>query len=94
MVRLANPENYEHLGFEKNRGKKYKYDAILKNKKTGELRRISFGDKNYQQYHDSIGEYSQLDHKDEKRRQLYRKRHKGEDKYKYSSGYFALRYLW
>ena len=94
MVRLTNPENYDHIGFEKNKGKIAKYDAILKNKKTGEIRRIPFGHKQYQQYKDLIGEYSQLDHGDEKRRQLYRKRHKGEDKYKFSSGYFALRYLW
>lgn len=94
MVRLSNPENYDLLGFEKNKGKKYKYDAILINKSTNQTRRIPFGDKSFQQYKDLIGEYSHLDHLDPKRRRLYRLRHKGEDQYKFSSGYFSMKYLW
>ena len=99
MVRLSNPQNYDLIGFEVNKGKKFKYDAILKNKKTAELRRIPFGGKYpdgtpYEHFKDQIGYYSKYDHNDEKRRTLYRKRHKGEEKHLYSSGYFSWFYLW
>lgn len=65
-----------------------KYTAILPNG-----RRVSFGDKRYQQYYDKIGVYSWLNHYDKKRRALYRARH-GTNPKKYSAGWFALKYLW
>ena len=92
-MKVKNPEDYKLSGFEKGKGVK-KYNALLKNQKTGETKKVPFGDRRFEQYKDLIGEYSQLDHKDKKRRELYRKRHKGEDQHKFSSGYFAMKYLW
>ena len=92
-MKVKNPEDYKLTGFEKGKRVK-KYNAILKNKKSGETKRVPFGDKRYEQYKDLIGEYSQLDHGDKKRREQYRKRHRGENKDKFSSGYFAMKYLW
>lgn len=96
---IHNPENYELIGFEINKGKKHKYDAILKNKKTGEKKRVPFGGKKtdgtpYEQFEDKIGHYKQYDHKDLKRRWRYLARHKGEDEKLFSSGYFSIKYLW
>lgn len=93
-MRLSNPENYTLEGFEVNKGKKSKYDAILKNKKTGEFKRVPFGAKGYEQYHDKIGHYKDFDHGDKDRRKRYLQRHKGEDDYKFSSGYLSIKYLW
>jgi hypothetical protein len=67
--------------------------AILKNKKTGEKKQVSFGDKSYEHYEDKIGEYKHLDHKDPERRKRYKQRH-GDNPKKFSAGYFALKYLW
>ncbi len=39
---------YSLLGFEVGKGNK-KYTALLKEKKTGKIKKISFGDKRYQQ---------------------------------------------
>jgi hypothetical protein len=93
---LDNPDNYKFIEFKKSKTKNKKYDAILLNKKTKILKRIPFGAKGYQQYKDNtgIGLYSHLDHHDPKRRALYRKRHDGEQKNKYSSGWFSYYYLW
>lgn len=99
MVRISNPDNYELIGFEVNKGKRAKYDAILKNKRTGEKRRVSFGGKYpdgkpYEQYEDKIGYYKEYDHKDKERRRRYLQRHKEDIGYKYSSGWFSQRFLW
>ena len=55
----------------------------------------SFGDKRYQHYHDKIGHFRHLDHNNNKRRQLYRIRHKGDNindpNY---AGYWSWNYLW
>ena len=81
-------------GFEIGKGNK-KYTALLKENKTGKIKKISFGDKRYQQYKDStpLKLYSNLDHNDEKRRELYYKRH-AKDYPKYSADYFSKIYLW
>ena len=75
---------------------KYKYTAILPNR-----RRVNFGDKRYQQYKDKIGMYSYLDHRDLKRRALYRIRHAAITAnglraidVKYSPAWFSYHYLW
>ena len=94
MVRIHNPESYSLLGYEINKGKKAKYDAILKNKKTGELKRIPFGQKGYEQFKDQLGHYSHLDHNDEKRRDNWIKRHKRNLDYKFSSAWFSHQCLW
>lgn len=74
-----------------------KYVAILSNGK-----RVPFGDRRYQHYHDKIGKWSSLDHNDKKRRWRYRRRHgalKCKDgrscvDVKYSPAWFAWHYLW
>ena len=84
----------------------YKYTAIIE--KTREQRdnrgdkRVNFGDKRYEQYHDKIGLYSKLDHNDKVRRANYRKRHSAIRKkdgrraidVKYSPAWFSYHYLW
>lgn len=41
----------------------------------GEYKIVNFGKPGYQQYRDKIGKWSKYDHRDKKRRELYRKRH-------------------
>jgi hypothetical protein len=72
----------------------HKYVAVLMNDETGRQVKVPFGDKRYQQYHDKIGYWKELDHGDTQRRRLYRIRHAGEEKKKYSPGWFAWNYLW
>ncbi len=93
---LTNPNEYRFLRFEKSRNKQKKYDALLEHRKTGKIKRIPFGMIGYAQYKDKtgLGLYSSLDHGDKARRENYRKRHSGEDKNKYSSGYFSWKYMW
>lgn len=96
---INNPEKYILLGFEVNRGRRYKYDAILENKHTKQKKRVPFGGKKadgtpYEHYRDQIGRYREYDHGDENRRRLYRIRHRGEEQRKFSSGYFAYTFLW
>jgi hypothetical protein len=92
---LPNPKDYKLLHFEVSTRANKKYDAILQNKyDPTNIKRISFGDKRYQQYFDQIGYYNKLDHNDKKRRLLYRKRHFKDIEYKYSSGWFSYYYLW
>ena len=94
-MKIDNPSRYKFLRFERSRNTSKKYDAILLNKDTNKEKRVPFGAKGYEQYKDkALGLYSKYDHNDKKRRELYRKRHFGEDKDKYSSGYFAYKYLW
>lgn len=74
----------------------YKYTAIMN---SGQ--RVNFGRLPYQHYFDRIGKYSYLNHKDEKRRALYRIRHgainrkgmRAIDK-KYSPAWFSYHLLW
>lgn len=93
---LLNPENYKFIEFKKSSTKNKKYDAIMMNLKTNKIKKIQFGDVRYNQYEDKTGldVYKHLNHYDKNRRKLYRKRHAGEDKNKYSSGYFSLNFLW
>lgn len=92
---IENPNEYKFVRFERSHNRMKKYDAILINKKTGRERRVSFGAKGYEHYKDkALGLYKSLDHNDSKRRDLYRQRHRGENLRKFSSGYFAWKYLW
>lgn len=54
----------------------------------------SFGDIRYQQYHDKIGYYKELDHLDNIRRKNYRNRHRNDNLDRPSAGYFSYYYLW
>jgi len=90
---LLNPEHYKLLGFEKSNHKNKKYDAILTN--GYEIKRIPFGALNYEQYEDkALGLYSNYNHYDKKRRQLYKLRHAKDINNLFSSGYFSNKYLW
>ena len=71
-----------------------KYDVYFINPPTGRTVHVSFGDTNYQQYHDKIGYYSSLDHMNQKRRTNYRQRHKNDDLDHLTPGYFSYYYLW
>ena len=85
--------------FKKSTRKYKKYMA-----KTPSGKWVHFGDTRYQHYKDvtGLGLYSNLDHKDPKRRVAYRKRH-GAIKLKSgklavldpeTSSYYAFRFLW
>lgn len=93
---LDKPNDYKFVEFEKSTNKNKKYDAILLNKQTNRYKRVPFGAKDYEQYFDAtgLGLYSHKNHNDKHRRALYRKRHKGEEKNKFSSGWFSWYYLW
>lgn len=95
-MRLQKPMDYKLLRFEQSNTRNKKYDAILIHKTNGTLRRIPFGDSRYAQYRDQtpLHLYRHLDHHDTKRRERYRQRHRGEEKWKFSSGYFSYLYLW
>ena len=97
---IEDPENYQLVGFERSRVRGKKYDAILLKKTTRKgraaVRRVPFGAVGYEQYRDSTGKgvYTRVNHGDPKRRRNYRTRHHGENKRKFSSGYFSWKYLW
>ncbi len=95
-MRLENPSEYDFIKFRKSFTKGKKYDAVLYNKRTKKFKYIPFGDLRYQQYEDKVPLhlYKNKDHKDPLRRKRYRSRHKGEELYKYSSGWFSWYYLW
>jgi len=80
------------LGFEKSKNPNKKYDAYVKN--GNRIFKVSFGANGYEQYHDKIGLYKNLDHHDENRRRLYKIRHEGDRHVKWSPGWFADQYLW
>lgn len=89
--------DYSFVKFVKSNTAGKKYDAILRNKKTGSLSKIHFGDSSYQQFKDrtGLGLYSHLDHNDQKRKTAYMTRHAKDIKpLNYSAGYFSMRYLW
>jgi hypothetical protein len=76
-------KEYTFVKFEKSHLKDKKYNAVLKNKKTGREVRVPFGAIRengvpYPQYKDStgLGLYSKYDHNDKARRDRYRARHK------------------
>lgn len=96
MVVINNPKQYKLIDFQKSNTKNKKYDAILLNIKTNRTKKVPFGDKRYQHYKDSTGKnlYSDLNHLDKERRKNYRARHKETAKNKFSSSYFAYKYLW
>lgn len=96
MVRIKDPENYQFIRYEKSNTKNAMYDAIHKHKSTGKLKRVPFGDKNYQNYRDLTGLnlYPHLIHKDKNRRKKYRARHAKNAKYKYSSAWYSYNKLW
>jgi len=92
---VQNPSEYKFIRFELSKTQGKKYDAILQHKSTRREKRIPFGAKGYEHYKDrALGKYSNLDHNNNTRRKAYHDRHQGEQHRKYSSGYFAWKYLW
>jgi hypothetical protein len=88
---------YKLVRFEKSNARNKKYDAILENKISHKLVKVSFGDIRYNQYKDSTPNklYSNKDHGDLNRRRLYRLRHAKDIKPGYfSPGYMSMKYLW
>jgi hypothetical protein len=81
--------------FKKNK----KYSVLVDDE--GIIKLIHFGDTRYEQYFDQIGLYSELDHLDTKRRNLYFKRatkikRKGKLSYRdiTSPNYWSINFLW
>lgn len=70
-----------------------KIDAILEDK-DGKKKTVSFGQKGSTTYANRTGVAVDRVHGDDKLRKAYLARHKGEDKKKYSPGYFSIKYLW
>lgn len=96
MVVVKNPEQYKLEGFRKSSNSKKKYDAILVHKQTGRKKHVPFGARGYEHYKDStpLKLYKSSDHNDPERRRKYRARHQRTHGNKYSSSYFAWKYLW
>lgn len=93
MVVISNPEDYTLVGFQKSATPGKKIDAILKGK-DGKTRKIPFGQKGSETYQNKTGVKVDSIHSDPLRRKAYRARHKGEEKKKYSSGWFSWYLLW
>lgn len=89
--------DYDLVGFEVSKSSSKKYDAIIKNKKTGQIVRIPFGAHGMEQYKDQTGLkiYSKFDHLDEVRKNSYQKRfQKLYDPGYFSPTFFSWVYLW
>ena len=89
-------DRFKHIRFERSRTRGKKYDSIIEDKVTKRQQRVPFGDVNYQQYRDTTGLklYSRLDHNDPKRRAAYKARHENTRHKKFSSSWYADRFLW
>lgn len=88
---------YTLLGYEKSNRKDKMYNALLLRKKDGKIIRVPFGDPNMMNYKDGTGLnlYPHLIHGDNKRRRLFRARHKGYLKKGYwSPSWFSFNILW
>jgi hypothetical protein len=83
-------KNLDGYTFKVSTRKNKKYDVYKDNKYI-----TSFGSNKHEQFYDKIGYYKDKNHNDEKRRMLYRKRHKNDNlNDKNSAGYFSWFYLW
>ncbi len=84
-------------GYEKSKRKGKMYDALLIRKKDNKLIRVPFGDSKMMNYKDETGLnlYPHLIHGDNKRRRLFKSRHKGYLKSGYwSPSWFSFYILW
>lgn len=91
-------ETYKFLRFEKSKRPGKKYDAVLKNKKTGGEKRVPFGQVGYENFDDKsgLGLYKKISHGNKERKDRYRARHQGEgdDSNFPKPGYFAWHIFW
>tara|TARA_R110002050_G_scaffold124812_1_gene244143 strand:- start:891 stop:1145 length:255 start_codon:yes stop_codon:yes gene_type:complete len=76
----------------KSKAKNKKYSVYVKDSK-GNKKLIHFGDSRYGQFKDKLGEYSNLDHGDPKRRKAYYDRH-GKATSKDTAKYWSHKILW
>ena len=88
-----NPKDWNLIKIEVSTNKKKKYDAFLENKKTKQIKKVSFGARNMDQYYDKIGYYLANDHLDKERRKRYYSRF-GRKAEKYSPLWFSHNFLW
>jgi len=88
MVYVYHKDGYKFTAPSTVQGKKY--DVFDKDGK----KLASFGALGYEQYHDKIGHYRNLDHGDKTRRDRYNFRHKKDINNYPHAGYFAAHYLW
>ncbi len=75
----------------KSKAKHKKYSVYVM--KNGKKTLIHFGDNRYEQFKDKLGEYSNLDHNDPKRKKAYYARH-GQTSDKNSAKYWSHKILW
>ena len=96
MVVINNPDQYKFLLFNESGGKNKKYDAVLMHKKTKKLKLVPFGDVRYPHYEDQtgLGLYSHMNTYNKERRRLFKIRHENTRHNKFSSSWFADRFLW
>lgn len=73
--------------------KKYSVYVPASENGDGKRKLLHFGDKRYQHFRDTIGHYSHLDHRDNKRRKAYYARHGPENSIR-SARYWSHRVLW
>ena len=96
MVYLS-MEDYKLLGFRKSQKQYKKYDAILKNINNDKIKYMPFGDNRYENFRDLTGLdlYPEKIHNDNKRRKLYKSRHRHFLKSGfYSPAFFSFFFLW
>lgn len=96
MVVVDNPNDFTFVKFQKSNTKDKKYDALLYNKKAKRYKTIPFGSVRYSHYEDQtgLGLYSHLNTFNKERRRLYKIRHNNTRFNKFSSSWFADKYLW
>jgi len=75
----------------KSKAKNKKYSVYVM--KNGKKSLIHFGDNRYGQFKDKLGEYSNLDHNDPKRKKAYYARH-GQTTDKNSAKWWSHKILW
>lgn len=86
-----------YINFSHRKGKKYdvseiKFDPVFKQYVKDYI--LSFGASAYQQYFDKLGGYSELNHLNEKRKELYYKRHGSDNNNIYSAKFYSHKLLW
>ena len=93
---MATSATHEFVKFEVSHLPTKKYNAVLKNRKSGRELRIPFGAIGYEQFKDTtgLGAYTKDDHLNDKRRQNYIKRHSNDKNKPYAPSWFSLKYLW
>mgnify|MGYP001626544029 CR=1 FL=1 len=90
-------KNYKINNIYKSPIKHKKYRVVLIHKRSGKVKHMDFGSVFFQQFKDKtpVKLYKHLDHGDNNRRRLYKKRHQIHIRTGYySPGYFSMRYLW